>query len=108
MGLVAGPGPNAGGYNGSAVPTIKAEDTVCLGDSMPAFDVMEGGAVRFTRLDVLGIELRLEQANLLIGKCHHLVLTLSTGLGLDSWAPEISPPRFKSPSIAWRSSLGGC
>jgi hypothetical protein len=51
---------------------------------MPAFDVTESQTIRLARLNVLGIELRFQLASLLIGECHHLVLTLSTGWELES------------------------
>ena len=50
--------------------------------------------------DVLGIELGLEALQLCFGERHHFVLTARAGLGLPSWAPGISPPRFRSASRA--------
>jgi hypothetical protein len=32
----------------------------------------------------MGVEFRFKQASLLMGECHHLVLTLSTGLEFES------------------------
>ena len=67
---------------------------------MPAFDIMQVGAIGLARLDMPRLEFGPELADLHIGKRHHLVLTISICLGLLSSAPGIVAPRFSSASTA--------
>ena len=76
--------PDAIRVNGCAVPTVIPEDTISLGNHMPAFDVAKVGAVGGARPYVPGFKFRLQLSNLRVGECHHFVLTVSTGLGLLS------------------------
>ena len=67
-----------------------------FGDDVPAFDIGEGYVVRTPRANVLGIKFCLEALQLCFGERHHFVLTARVGLGLPSWAPGMSAPRFRS------------
>ena len=82
-----GPAPHAVAGKRPPIPGVIAEDAVGLGDDVPPLDIVKIGSVGVARLDVLSIELRSQLSNLGIAKRHHLVLTLSTGLGLLICSP---------------------
>src|SRR5262249_22769129 len=100
--------PPAARANSPSVPSLVAKDAVCLRNGMPTLNVAQGVPVGVPGPDVSWIEFGLEHAHLGVGERHHFVLTISTSLGLLSSTPGIAPPRLRSPSRPWRSSLGGC
>src|SRR5262245_23724919 len=100
--------PHAAACERSPVPRVIAKDAVGLGNHMPTFDIVEVRTISLAALDMPRLKFGLEQADLYVAQRHHLVLTISTGWGLLSWAPGISTPRLSSPSIVCRSSLAGC
>ena len=100
--------PHATGRHSAPVPGVKAKDAIGLGDDLPTFNVVEVSTIGFADLDMLGLKFCLELADLGVGGLEIQVLTLRSGLGLLISAPATEMPRFSSPRIVWRSSLGGC
>src|SRR4029078_1214286 len=63
------------------VPALVAEDAVGLGDGVPALDIPKGGGIAGTHAYVAIAQLGVQGLALFMGKCHHLVLTLSCNCG---------------------------
>ena len=76
------PTPHAVAGKRPPIPCVITEDTVCLGNDVPTLDIVKIGTVGATCFDVLPIELGSQLPDLGIAKRHHLVLRVSTGLGL--------------------------
>src|SRR5437588_5543643 len=78
------------------IPAIEAKDTIGFGNGVPALDVGQRPALKLPGVDIGAIQLALERSHLFFGKAHHLVLTLSTGTGLESSAPATAAPSLSS------------
>src|SRR5262245_12451464 len=84
VGAQRGSVPHAAACERSPVPRVIAKDAVGLGNHVPTFDIVEVSTISLAALDMPRLKFGLELADLRVAKCHHLVLTISTGSGLLS------------------------
>src|SRR5260221_3105148 len=101
-------GPDALGPRRLAIPAIKAEDSVGLGNDMPAFDIGERAPPQLAGPHVLAVELAGKALDLWLRESHHRVLTEMVALPLLRTAPgTLRPPRSAAVSPS-RSSFARC
>ncbi len=100
--------PDAFVRHGLAVPGIKPEDSVGIGNDMPALDIGERAAVRLPGAHVLGAQFPSQRLHLNFTEGHHLVLTEMVMGGFPRTAPGMSRPLESAEISPMRSSLAGC
>jgi hypothetical protein len=81
-----------------AVPPVEAKNFIGFGYRVPSLDIVKFLSMPLADLNCSSVKISTKGIDLLRGEDrHHFVLTLSTGCGLDSDAPEIWSPRLSSP-----------